>query len=168
MLWKNIFLMKGEVLYWNATATIRLANDENPRELMFYLTIQIAVLLTISSVVGLMVGWWMCNKNTQNQRTQLPDPTENPFDARFRLEQCHRDNATLRRDLKEAEERIEKFQTRLENSSHQDDDVLERLEMYEIRVQVLMDDLQMRDDTIAVLEHELEKIRDGDADNNKA
>ena len=84
------------------------------------------------------------------------------------LEQCHRDNATLRRDLKEAEERAEKLHTRMENSSHQDSDMLERLEMYEIRVQALMDDLQMRDDTIAVLEHELEQIRDGGTGSNNA
>jgi len=37
--------------------------------------------------------------------------------------------------------------------------VLERLETYEIRVQALLEDLQMRDDTIAVLENELEQMR---------
>lgn len=134
---------------------------------MLYLTIQIAFLLTISSLIGLGIGWWLCNKTTQTRSTRMPETSDNPFDARFRLEQCHRDNATLRRDLKEAEERTEKLQARLENSSQQESDVLERLEMYEIRVQALMDDLQMRDDTIAVLEHELEQIRDdGNSSNN--
>ena len=134
---------------------------------MFYLTIQIAFLLTIASFIGLAVGWFLCNKTAQSRRTLIPETSENPFDARFRLEQCHRDNATLRRDLKEAQELTEKLQTRIENSSQQDGDVLERLETYEIRVQALMDDLQMRDDTIAVLEHELEQIRDdGNSSNN--
>jgi chromosome segregation ATPase len=127
---------------------------------MFYLTAQIAFLLTIASLIGLAVGWWVRNKITQLRPTLSTDAAENPFDARFRLEQCHRDNATLRRDLKETEERAEKLQTRIDNGTQQDGDMLERLEMYEIRVQALMDDLQMRDDTIAVLENELEQLRD--------
>jgi hypothetical protein len=135
---------------------------------MFYLTVQIAFLLTIATLIGLAVGWWVCNKTAQSRHALIPDTSDNPFDARFRLEQCHRDNAALRRDLKEAEERAEKFHTRIENSTHQDSDMLERLEMYEIRVQALMDDLQMRDDTIAVLEHELEQIRDGGTGSNNA
>lgn len=125
---------------------------------MFYLTLQIAFLLTIAVLAGLALGWWIRGKATQ---ALMPgkDSGENPFDARFRLEQCHRDNATLRRELKEAEDRAEKLNTRLEHSSQQDSDVLERLETYEIRLQALMEDLQMRDDTIAVLEHELEGLR---------
>lgn len=135
---------------------------------MFYLTIQIAFLLTIASFIGLAIGWFLCNKTVQSRRTLIPETSENPFDARFRLEQCHRDNATLRRDLKEAQELTEKLQTRIENSSQQDGDVLERLETYEIRVQALMEDLQMRDDTLAVLEHELEQIRAGGNSRNNA
>ncbi len=127
---------------------------------MFYLTIQIAFLLTIAALIGLAVGWWVCGKMAHT-RTQALEASDNPFDARFRLEQCHRDNANLRRELKETEERAEKLNARLDNSSQQDNDVLERLETYEIRVQALMEDLQMRDDTIAVLEHELEQIRYG-------
>lgn len=131
---------------------------------MFYLTLQIAFLLAVAVVIGLAMGWWVRGKVLQ---PSLPgnDLGENPFDARFRLEQCHRDNAALRRDLKETEERAEKLNARLEHGSKQDSDVLERLETYEIRVQALMEDLQMRDDTIAVLEQELEEFR---INNNKA
>jgi len=125
---------------------------------MFYLTIQIALLLALAVVIGLAIGWWAGNKTAQSH-TLAPETAADPFDARFRLEQCHRENATLRRDLKEAEERAEKLTARLENSTQPDDDVLERLETYEIRVQALLEDLQMRDDTIAVLENELEQMR---------
>ncbi|UOG92734.1 MAG: hypothetical protein L3K52_03150 [Candidatus Thiothrix sulfatifontis] len=125
---------------------------------MFYLTIQIALLLALAVVSGLAIGWWAGNKTAQSH-TLAPETVDDPFDARFRLEQCHRENATLRRDLKEAEERAEKLTARLENSTQPDDDVLERLETYEIRVQALLEDLQMRDDTIAVLENELEQMR---------
>ncbi len=125
---------------------------------MFYLTIQIAFLLALAIVSGLAIGWWAGSKTAQS-RTLAQETADNPFEARFRLEQCHRDNATLRRDLKEAEERTEKLTARLENSTQQDNDVLERLETYEIRLQALLEDLQMRDDTIAVLENELEQMR---------
>lgn len=126
---------------------------------MFYLTIQIAFLLTLAIFIGVAIGWWVANKIKQSPT--LPQETsDNPFDARFRLEQCHRENATLRRDLKETEERAEKLNVRLDNSTQHDDNVLERLETYEIRLEALMEDLQMRDDTIAVLEQELEQLRD--------
>ena len=125
---------------------------------MFYLILQIAFILAVATLAGLGVGWWLRGK-TGEVTSALRDTPEDPFDARFRLEQCHRDNSTLRRDLKEAEELAEKLQHRLENTSSSDADVLERLEAYEIRVQALMEDLQMRDDTIAVLERELEEAR---------
>lgn len=126
---------------------------------MFYLTIQIAFLLAIAVLAGLGIGWWLHGKMSQSQGLGKELPGENPFDARFRLEQCHRDNATLRRELKEAEDRADKLNIRLENLSQHDTDVLERLETDEIRIQALMEDLQMRDDTIAVLEQELEEMR---------
>lgn len=125
---------------------------------MFYLAIQIALLLTLAALAGLAVGWWLRQK-VSTPPTFGKESEENPFDARLRLEQCHRDNASLRRELKEAEERAEKLSARLENSSQQESDLLERLETYEVRLQALMEDLQMRDDTIAVLEHELEDLR---------
>lgn len=125
---------------------------------MFYLTVQIAFLLVLAVICGIAIGWWVNHKMVQS-RSLIQETAENPFDARFRLEQCHRDNATLRRDLKDAEERVEKLTARLENSTQPDDDVLERLEAYEIRVQALLEDLQMRDDTLAALENELEQWR---------
>lgn len=125
---------------------------------MFYLILQIAFLLFIAVVIGLILGWWVHGRTSQSM---LPGKElgDNPFDARFRLEQCHRDNATLRRELKETEERVDKLNARLDHTPQQDNDLLERLETYEIRLQALMDDLQMRDDTIAVLEQELEEMR---------
>ncbi len=126
---------------------------------MTYLILQIAFILAVATLAGLSVGWWLRGKTEVGGPHLLRDASEDPFDARFRLEQCHRDNATLRRDLKEAEELTEKLQHRLENTSDSQTDVLERLEAYETRVQALMDDLQMRDDTIAVLERELEDAR---------
>ncbi|MEN9501905.1 MAG: hypothetical protein RI964_1190 [Pseudomonadota bacterium] len=126
---------------------------------MFYLILQIAFILALATLTGLGAGWWLRGKTGEVTSSIRETAPEDPFDARFRLEQCHRDNATLRRDLKESEELAEKLQHRLENTSSSDADVLERLEAYETRVQALMEDLQMRDDTIAVLERELEEAR---------
>lgn len=127
---------------------------------MIYLIIQIAFILGVALLAGLAIGWWGHGKITTTQPA-LREVADDPFDARFRLEQCHRDNAALRRDLKDTEERVEKLQARLANAETSDGDVLEQLEIYKIRVQALMEDLQMRDDTVAVLERELEVSRAG-------
>ncbi len=126
--------------------------------IMFYLITQIVFILAIAIILGVGVGWWVHGK-TQKTGAALPVPEfEDPFDARFRLEQCHRDNAALRRELKEAGERADKLQTRL-SKSKVDNDMLERVEAYETRIQALLEDLQMRDDTIAILERELQTMR---------
>lgn len=126
---------------------------------MFYLVSQITIFLFIAVLAGVAIGWvtrGQLPRLKEGGNKVLPD---DPFDARFRLEQCHRDNAALRRDLKDAEDKAEKLQGRLENAENSDADVLERLEVAEIRTQVLMEDLQLRDDTIAALERELEELR---------
>lgn len=127
---------------------------------MIYLIIQIAFILGVALLAGLAIGWWGRGQAATDQPA-LRDVADDPFDARFRLEQCHRDNAALRRDLKDTEERVEKLQARLANAETSDGEVLEQLEIYKIRVQALMEDLQMRDDTVAVLERELETSRAG-------
>jgi septal ring factor EnvC (AmiA/AmiB activator) len=80
--------------------------------------------------------------------------TPDPFEARSRLEQCHRDNANLRRDLKDAADHLTKVQAQLDAVSG-DTDLVVRLQAAEDRVNALLQDLQWRDDTIAALEREL-------------
>lgn len=128
---------------------------------MFYLITQIAVIVAIAVVAGLMIGWWTRGKLPGGASGILSVKTlqNDPFDARFRLEQCHRDNSALRRELKEAESKVEKFQARIDNADNSDSDMLERLETAEIRSHALLEDLQLRDDTIAALERELESLR---------
>lgn len=126
---------------------------------MIYLMIQIGFLLVLAAAFGVAVGWWVRGKTPDRERSPFNELPDNPFDARFRLEQCHRDNATLRRELKDMEERAEKLQSRYDSTDHIDDGILERLETAEIRAQALLEDLQVRDDTIQVLERELESLR---------
>lgn len=90
------------------------------------------------------------------QATESESETD-PFGARSRLEQCHRDNAALRRDLRETEEQLEQMQKAKELT--REGDMVGRLQAAEVRTQALLDDLQVRDDTIAVLEKELDALR---------
>jgi chromosome segregation ATPase len=130
------------------------------RELpMFYLVSQIALILVIAVLAGLAVGWWVRGWLPTGGSFAVKTLPDDPFDARFRLEQCHRDNSALRRDLKEAEAQVEKLKGRLENAETSDGDVQERLEIAEVRVQALLEDLQLRDDTVAALEQELLLLR---------
>ena len=131
---------------------------------MFYLITQIIFILAIAIASGLGIGWWIRGKTGPVNGPVPDDSPEDPFDARFRLEQCHRDNAALRRELKDAGERVEKLQSRLGKATTVDNEVMERMERMEaceVRVQALLEDLQLRDDTISILERELETIRRG-------
>ena len=124
---------------------------------MLYLIVQIAFLLLIAVAAGAGVGWWI--RSFVGTHHPAQDVLDDPFDARFRLEQCHRDNAALRRDLKDMGERADKLQNRLDHIENLDTSSLEQQEAYEIRIQALLEDLQLRDDTIAGLEHELATYR---------
>lgn len=125
---------------------------------MLYLIGQILVIVLVATFAGLGLGWWsrglMADLRPQAANTE---EESDPFGARLRLEQCHRDNAALRRDLRETEEQLEQLQKTKDLT--REGDVVRRLQAAEMRVQVLLDDLQVRDDTIAVLEKELDTLR---------
>lgn len=127
---------------------------------MLYLTGQILLIVLFATFVGLALGWWsrgvMAEMHDDNVLEKEGDA--DPFGARSRLEQCHRDNAALRRELKEAQELLAKYQ-QAEQLGDDLASVTARLQEAESRVSALMEDLQLRDDTIAVLENELEKLR---------
>ena len=124
---------------------------------MLYLTGQILLIVVLAAFVGLALGWWSRGLITDMHEENATNEEVDPFGARSRLEQCHRDNAELRRKLKETQEQLEQ----LERSSDLalDGNVVDRLQTAESRAEALMEDLQQRDDTIAILETELEKLR---------
>ena len=129
---------------------------------MTYLVGQIFVIILLATCLGLALGWWsrglMLDEMPPEPSLPSSDETElDPFGARSRLEQCHRDNASLRRELHEANSQLEAYQKAGELT--QQGDMLEQLQAAEARIQALMDDLQARDDSIAVLEQELERWR---------
>ncbi|WP_298608103.1 hypothetical protein [uncultured Thiothrix sp.] len=125
---------------------------------MLYLIGQILVIVLVATFAGLGLGWWSRGlmADLRPQATNNEEETD-PFGARSRLEQCHRDNAALRRDLRETEDQLE--QLRKAKELTREGDMVGRLQAAEGRVQALLDDLQVRDDTIAVLEKELDTLR---------
>lgn len=126
---------------------------------MFYLASQITLLLLVAIVAGVVLGWWFRRVAADVVADDEMAQGSDFFEARSRLEQCHRDNATLRRELQDANEQIQQFSKRLEHASGDEQETLARLEAAEAKATALMDDLQLRDDTIAVLERELEQLR---------
>ena len=125
---------------------------------MLYLIGQILVIVLVATFAGLGLGWWSRGlmADLRPQATESESETD-PFGARSRLEQCHRDNAALRRDLRETAEQLEQMQKAKELT--REGDMVGRLQAAEVRAQALLDDLQVRDDTIAVLEKELDALR---------
>ena len=129
---------------------------------MIYLASQMALFLVLAALTGVIIGWWSNSlRNRTTDATQIAEHVDEPteediFAIKKRLDKCFDDNAKLRRDLKDNNKHVKilsKKQTDIDGSvsiDHLNDKIV-----------VLMDDLQMRDDTILVLERELEAARKG-------
>lgn len=124
---------------------------------MLYLIGQIGVMLLFATLLGLMLGWWSRGLQQPQSTIDSIPASLDPFEARRRLEQCHQENAELRREYKESKEKLERLQERLSNMD--DDDVVSRLQSTNERLEALLQDIQWRDDTIAALENELAALR---------
>ena len=101
---------------------------------MLYLIGQILVIVLVATFAGLGLGWWSRGlmADLRPQATESESETD-PFGARSRLEQCHRDNAALRRDLRETEEQLEQMQKAKELT--REGDMVGRLQAAEVRTQ---------------------------------
>ncbi len=126
---------------------------------MFYLTGQILVIVLLATFAGLALGWWSRGLTAEiREETSNENEEIDPFGARSRLEQCHRNNANLRRDLQDAQQQLEQLK-RAGEMAQSEGNLVAQLQASDARISALLGDLQMRDDTIAVLERELEKLR---------
>lgn len=129
---------------------------------MIYLASQMALFLVLAALTGVIVGWWsnrLRNRATVATQTveHVDEPTEEDvFAIKKRLDKCFDDNAKLRRDLKANNQQVEVLSKKQENI-----DGSVSVDHLNDKIVVLMDDLQMRDDTILVLERELEATRKG-------
>ena len=122
---------------------------------MIYLALEMAVFLILAALAGLVLGWWANYLRTKNNKVNLEEFVEEDlFAIKNRLDQCFDDNTKLRRDLKSSNQKLEKVsKPKSQNDSAPKSNLSDK-------IKVLMDDLQLRDDTILALEIELKSIRD--------
>ncbi|HIO91599.1 MAG TPA: AtpZ/AtpI family protein [Leucothrix mucor] len=124
---------------------------------MFFLILQMAFLLIIAISIGVILGWWL-NKLKTKQAIANANPTLDAtqgqqFALKNQLNKCFEDNSVLRRELKAAQESLESTSNSGKNTPPQDNNLQEKFN-------VLLDDLQIRDDTISTLTKELQRYKD--------
>ena len=120
---------------------------------MFYLIVQMALYLILATLAGVGIGWWINELRGKPQTTEMLIEDDNLIAIKRRLDQCFDDNAKLRRDLKASKQSSRKHFPGNETTGETSTETLNE------KIKVLMDDLQLRDDTLSALERELEKVR---------
>lgn len=120
---------------------------------MLYLATQMLLFLVAASLMGVIIGWWLAKLNKQEEVEPILED-EDIYALKYRLDKCFDDNATLRNNLKQSHNKIDEIsreQTVVAQST--DSSFLQE------KIDVLMEDLEMRDDTISALEKELERVK---------
>lgn len=119
---------------------------------MVYLLSQMALFLILAALAGMGVGWW--SNQLRSRPSVINEPNvDDMFAIKRRLDACFDDNAKLRRNLKSSDSKLLKLSKKAgANDSASGSRLTDK-------VSVLMDDLQLRDDTITALEKELELAR---------
>ena len=125
---------------------------------MFFLILQMAFLLIIALSVGVILGWWL-NKLKIKQAIADANPTIDAtqgeqFALKSQLNKCLDESVVLRRKLKTAKDNLTKGN--IDNVS--DNNKPENHNLQE-KFNVLMDDLQIRDDTISSLCGEIKRLK---------
>jgi hypothetical protein len=122
---------------------------------MIYLALEMAVFLILAALAGLIIGWWAnhlrTSSNNKNDDEEFVE--EDIYAIKNRLDNCFDDNAQLRRKLKSSNHKLEKL------SKNKNIEGLPSVTGLNDKIDVLMEDLQIRDDTILALEKELEAVR---------
>ncbi len=125
---------------------------------MVFLILQMAFLLIIALSIGVILGWWLNKLKTKQaiaDATPTIDATQGEqFALKRKLNKCLEESATLRRDLKTAKDNLKKEKI----SKNCEDSSIEVANLQE-KFNVLMDDLQLRDDTISSLCQEIKQLK---------
>ena len=129
---------------------------------MLYLAMQMAFLLLVSALIGVAIGWW-AKRVSQVPAIDTHDESVVELDDRAmdddiyalknRLDKCFDENASLHRDMKAKETQLRRLKARSEPVEGVSSDASS--EALRDKVIALMDDLQLRDDTILALEKEI-------------
>ena len=115
---------------------------------MIYLITQIALFLLIAVMLGVFIGWkFLAGK----QGAVEADETEALIASKRRLDQCHQENAKLRRASRQQKDELEKMTKQMKMADS--NELASELEAANAQIQALMDDVQMRDDMITALEN---------------
>ena len=123
---------------------------------MLFLILQMAFLLIIALSIGVLLGWWL-NKLKTKQAIANATPTieatqGEQFALKNQLNKCFEEKIALNLELKSAREALNK------GESNQTDDKKQDVNLKE-KFNVLMDDLQIRDDTISCLCKEIKLLK---------
>ncbi|HFC92965.1 MAG TPA: AtpZ/AtpI family protein [Leucothrix mucor] len=126
---------------------------------MLFLILQMAFLLIIALSIGVVLGWWL-NKLKTKQSVANANPTieatqGEQFALKNQLNKCFEEKITLNLELKSAREALSKGKTNQIDGKKQDVNLQEKFN-------VLMDDLQIRDDTISSLCKEIKLLKGND------
>ena len=129
---------------------------------MLYLAIQMAFLLLVSALIGITIGWWakkvsqvpaIDSREKSVARLDNIEMDDDIYVLKNRLDKCFDENASLRRDVKVKETQLRRLNARSEPIEGVSSDASS--EALRDKVIALMDDLQLRDDTILALEKEI-------------
>jgi uncharacterized protein YneF (UPF0154 family) len=125
---------------------------------MLFLILQMAFLLVIALFIGVILGWWL-NKLKTKQAIENANPTieatqGKQFALKSQLDKCFDEKRALRLELKSVCDDLKKGKIVETDTTIKDCNLQEK-------VNVLMDDLQLRDDTILALRKEIALLREG-------
>ncbi|HHC74742.1 MAG TPA: hypothetical protein ENK78_06680 [Thiothrix sp.] len=119
---------------------------------MIYLVAQISLFILIATLLGALLGWWFRGRKQGEMRSSFD---EHSLEDKRRLEQCRREAAALRREAKAQQEMIDRFSRQKGSAtrSNPDDSHLRtQLETAQAKITALMEEVQLRDDTIIALQ----------------
>jgi regulator of replication initiation timing len=116
-----------------------------------------AVLLTIALSIGVILGWWL-NKLKTKQAIENANPTIDAtqgehFALKNQLNKCFDEKRVLSLELKSIRDSLSKGNITNTDETEEDDDNLRE------KFNVLMEDLQLRDDTILSLRKEIKQLK---------
>lgn len=117
---------------------------------MVYLITQITLFIFIAAALGVILGWWFWGKKAI---TGIPLDEES-IETKRKLEQCRRESAALRREAKAQQETIDRFSR--QKVELNDESIAAQLESAQARIQALLDEVQLRDDTIHALQKQIQ------------
>jgi uncharacterized protein YneF (UPF0154 family) len=126
---------------------------------MLFLILQMAFLLVLALFIGVILGWWL-NKLKTKQAIENANPTieatqGKQFALKNQLDKCFNEKRALRLELKTACDDLKKGKTIEKGDNRIEDNNLQE------KINVLMDDLQLRDDTILALRKEIVLLSEG-------